>query len=147
MRIIVHTDGNRYAGGAVAYDEFGNKVAERARLVSDGTVPICEYVGLLCGLELAVILGASEVTCMMDAELVQRHVTGEYACRDARLRWYLAQVQALRSMFDRAEVVLFPKAGPQRKRRYLNGDADALVARCVKIGRDIDQVFYSNEVR
>lgn len=142
MRLIIHSDGNRHAGGAVAYTEDGTRIAERAKMVYDGTVPICEYTGLLCGLGLARDLGATHVRCFMDAELVQRHVTGEYVCRDVKLMPYLERVRRLMDGFVEAEVVLFPKAGPQMKRRYLNGDADALAARCVKLERDINHVFY-----
>jgi ribonuclease HI len=143
MRVVIHTDGNRHAGGAVAYDEAGKRLAERARIAPDATVPICEYVGLITGLHLALDLGATDVTCWMDAELVQRHVSGEYVCRDPKLQPYLDVVRGLMARFGdgRAEVVLFPKAGKQQKRRYLNGDADALAARCAKLGKDIDNVF------
>lgn len=140
MKVVIHSDGNRYAGAAVAYDQAGAMLGERARLVADGTVPVCEYTGLILGLRLALDLGAAEVECWMDAELVQRHVTGEYRCKDVGLSFYLSQVKALMARFDVAEVKLFPKAGPKRKRRYLNVAADALASECVALGASIDRI-------
>jgi ribonuclease HI len=138
-KIVIHSDGSRTAGAAVAYDLTGVKLAERARVVVDGTVPICEYTGLIVGMRLARDLGATEVECWMDAELVARHATGEYACRDAKLKPYLAQVRSLQAEFEAAEIRLFPKAGPRMKRRHMNVEADALAAECSRLGRNIDR--------
>jgi ribonuclease HI len=142
VKIVIHSDGNKDAGAAVAYNTSGVKVAERARIVRDGTVPICEYTGLIVGLRLAVDLGADEVECWMDAELVAHHVNRVYECKKDSLRPYLSQVDELLLLFSVAKVKLFPKAGPRHKRRFLNAKADRLAAECSKAGHNIDRIHY-----
>jgi len=148
VKIVVQSDGGisrsrgRGAGAAVAFNQAGVRLAERARIVRDGTVPVCEYVGLIVGLRMASDLGADHVECWMDAELVVRQVDGRYRCRDEKLKPYLVQALDLMDQFKRAEVKEFPKAGPKNKRRYLNGEADALAAECIKLGRSIDRTHY-----
>ncbi len=145
MKITVMFDGSCLhgvdgAGAAVAYDKDGNELGRRARYLRDTntTVNIAEYTGLCLALELARDLGADDVEVLGDSELICRQFTGAYACRNDVLKHLLAKVRFIaRTMPANVVVRELPKAGPKRKRRFGNVEADALASECRRAQRDI----------
>lgn len=128
------------AGAAVAYDSSGVELARRARYLPgpDVTVNVAEYVGLTIALELARDLGATDVRVLGDSELIVRQFRGIYACRQAHLRPLLERARsAAAALRCSVEVDVLPKAGPRRKRRFGNVDADALAGECRRARRDV----------
>lgn len=143
MNVVIQFDGGCSmkhgiaAGAAVAYTEDGVELARRAVFLVDATTPIAEYTGLIVGLQLASELRATRVKAWGDAELIVRHVDGRYRCRSESLRGPLELVWRLMASFESCEVLEFPKAGPQLKRRHSNVAADALAARAMELRSNI----------
>lgn len=132
MKVITHSDGGarkktEAAGcGAVVYDTEGNELEARGYFLQGVTVPQTEYIGLIQALELARGLGATEVEAFVDAELIARHISGDYVCRSPKLIGLYRLTLMMMATFERCEVREFPKAGPSHKRRHGNERADAL---------------------
>ncbi len=128
------------AGAAVAYDKDGNELGRRARYLRDTntTVNIAEYTGLALALGLARDLGATDVKVLGDSELVVRQYNGIYACRREYLQILLTEVRKIaRELCCPVVVDVLPKAGPDRRRRFGNVEADALASECRRAKRDI----------
>lgn len=137
MKLTAHFDGgcrakqNLAASAAVLYDEHGHELATRSHLMRDTTTPVAEYMGLILALELAKEHGGTDVTILGDAELIVRHVDGRYRCRQPHLQPLLALVRTHMSHIPSVVVREFPKAGPQKKRRFGNERADQLCNECM----------------
>jgi ribonuclease HI len=58
----------------------------KSRYIGLRTNNQAEYEALIIALESAVALGAEEVTCHLDSELVAKQLTGEYAVKNRELR-------------------------------------------------------------
>lgn len=144
MKVLVHFDGGCRtsmgiaAGAAVVYDEAGNELKHAAKVLHRTTTPVAEYTGLILGLRMASELGAREVECMGDAELIVRQVDGRYNCTKQHLMLLRNEVWRLGGLFDKAIIREFPKGGPQNKRRHGNVRADALAGEAMDLGRDIN---------
>jgi ribonuclease HI len=80
-----------------------------------------EYEALIAALKSAATVGAEEVVCHLDSELVTRQLTGEYRVKNAELRKLWNTVQELRRRFAKVSFVSVPRSNPQIQR------ADALV--------------------
>lgn len=143
MKLILHFDGGcrtstgLAAGGAVLYDPDGNELIALAKLLRGKTTPVAEYTGLIIGLEKAAELGATEVECMGDAELIVRQVDGRYQCKKPHLRELRNKVWTLGGGFQRVAIREFPKAGPHFKRRHGNVRADELANMAMDAKADI----------
>lgn len=93
MKLVINFDGGSrgnpgIAGsGAVLYDEGGVEVSSvSARLPGQATNNQAEYVGLVIGLEEALVLGCTEVVVRGDSMLVVKQVEGEWKCKSDNLR-------------------------------------------------------------
>lgn len=72
-----------------------------------------EYEALIAALEFAAVVGAEEVVCHLDSELVTRQLTGEYKVKNAELRQLWRKVQELKTRFSKVSFVNVPRANPQ----------------------------------
>ena len=121
------------AGAGVVYLPDGAEIAHAAQFLRHATTPIAEYTALICALNLALELGATEITCWGDAESVCRQIQdqkdnphGSYAVRVPTLIPLNGMAKLLMSRFDRADVFELPRAGPKNKRRHNNVRADEI---------------------
>jgi ribonuclease HI len=80
-----------------------------------------EYEALIAALESAAELGAEEIVCYLDSELVCKHLTGEYKVKNADLRKLWDRVQKLKSRFRSVQFLNVP-----RSNKYIQ-EADSLV--------------------
>ena len=97
----------------------------RSRFLGKRTNNQAEYEALIAGLETAVALGAEEVTCYLDSEVVAKHLTGEYRVKDQELRTLWNSAVELKHCFKRAEFVNVPRTNS------LIQEADRLVNECL----------------
>ncbi len=135
------------AGAAVLFDSGGEQIASRATYMAGElvTTNLAEYAGLVNALSLAredvLREGLAAVKVLGDSEVVVRQVRGIYQCRKAHLRpWLdhaLALIGELKAGGSTVAVELFPRAGPQNRRRFGNHTADALATACMKAERDL----------
>ena len=80
-----------------------------------------EYEALIAALEASIQLGAEEIVCHLDSELVCRHLTGEYKVKNVDLRKLWGRVQELKRCFKRVTYLSVP-----RTNKYIQ-EADRLV--------------------
>jgi ribonuclease HI len=72
-----------------------------------------EYEALIAALESAVAIGAEEVVCHLDSELVAKQLTGEYRVKNLKLKKLWQRVQTLESRFRKVSYVNVPRASPE----------------------------------
>lgn len=135
------------AGAAVLFDSSGEEIDSLATYMSGAlvTTNLAEYAGLVNALLLAredvLREGPAAVKVLGDSEVVVRQVRGVYQCRKAHLRPWLDHALSLISELkvggSTVAVELFPRAGPQNRRRFGNHTADALATACMKAERDL----------
>jgi len=107
------------AYGVVIKDEHGKVIVSASEYIGITTNNQAEYRGLIRALELAKELGAKEVQCYMDSELIVKQMRREYKVKEPTLQkmfilaWNLA--------------VSFSKVSYHHIRRELNTEADEQV--------------------
>lgn len=106
MKAILHTDGgargNPGPAGIGAVLKFGDKEHCYKRYIGEATNNQAEYRALILGLEKARELGASEVECRLDSELVVKQLNREYRVKDRDLAQLFVQVWNLSQGFKKA---------------------------------------------
>ena len=124
MKVIVHTDGGsrgnpgEAGAGAVIFDQTGTELAAKSEYLGRATNNEAEYRALLLGLRTARSLGADEVECRVDSELVAKQINGEYRVKKAELKVLYNQVLDLAKSFRSFRI--------KHVRRENNSRADAL---------------------
>ena len=71
---------------------------------------ITEYEALILGLNLLRKLGARRIAVRGDSELIIKHVNGEYAVKNPRLRAYRNDAMDLLKTFVEYELVFVPRS-------------------------------------
>lgn len=116
-KLIIYTDGGARgnpgpAAIGVAIFSLSNThepVKTLAKYLGETTNNQAEYRALLAGLELALQLGATEVQCFLDSELVVRQITGVYKIKEAGLKDLAMDVIRLKNRFARVEFNHVPR--------------------------------------
>jgi len=125
MKLITFTDGGSRGNpgpaaiGVVIKNEKGEIVFEKGKKIGETTNNQAEYQALLLALEKASELGATELACYLDSELVVKQLKGEYKVKDAGLAVQYLKVHNLRMKFKSISFT--------HVRREKNTEADALV--------------------
>lgn len=125
MKLITYSDGGARgnpgpaAYGVVIKDVNGVTLKAHGRYIGETTNNQAEYRGLIDALEQALSLGAKEVQCFLDSELLVKQMTGEYKVKDPELGKLYMKVHNLKVQIG---VVRFSHI-----RRALNTEADAQV--------------------
>ena len=125
MKLISYTDGGSRnnpgpaACGLVLQDELGNVVHQAGQYIGTATNNEAEYQALLLALEKAKELGAGEVRCHLDSELVVKQLNRQYKVKDEKMKALFARVNQACLAFDKVEFV--------HVRREQNKLADKLV--------------------
>lgn len=122
---MIYTDGGARGNpgpagvGVVIYDTNKKVVQELGEYIGKQTNNQAEYKALILGLVRAKTLGADEVECYLDSELVVKQMQGKYRVKNAKLKPLYAEVVELVKYFEQisyAHVV-----------REKNEEADRLV--------------------
>ena len=93
-------------------DKFGEYLGEK-------TNNYAEYMALIAGMRRARELGATEIECMLDSELVVKQMKREYKVREATLQKLFIEAYNLSGQFKKITYRHIP--------REKNKEADALV--------------------
>ncbi len=107
-RLVLYSDGGARGNpgpAAAAYVVLENAEVVQAdsRFLGVRTNNQAEYEALTMGLEYALNVGAEEVICYLDSELVGRQMKGEYSVKNLELRRLYLKAHALRVKFKKAE--------------------------------------------
>lgn len=107
MKLITYTDGGARgnpgpaASGVVIKDETGKTIASFGVYLGIQTNNVAEYSALVSALEKAKELGATEVECILDSELVVKQMRGEYKVKEPGLQKLFIKVYNSASVFKR----------------------------------------------
>jgi lactoylglutathione lyase len=107
QRLLLYSDGGARGNPGpaaiafVAQNERGETVKEDTCFIGVHTNNQAEYEALLLALNYAVEVGATDVSCYLDSELVYKQVNGEYAVKDSLLQQYWRKVREIRGCFKK----------------------------------------------
>jgi ribonuclease HI len=123
MKLTIYSDGASrnnpgQAGLGVVVKKGAEVVAEIAEYLGKTTNNIAEYLAFIRGLEEALTLGAKEVECYADSELLVKQINGDYRVKDDGLVPLYHHALALIKKFKHFEIDYIP--------REKNKAADAL---------------------
>ncbi len=122
MKLTTYTDGGARgnpgpaAAGVVIKNETGATLAAFGSYLGRQTNNFAEYTALLLALKKAKELGATEVNCVLDSELVVKQMRGEYKVKEPSLQKLFIQVYNLTQQFK--------KVAYRHVLRHLNKEAD-----------------------
>lgn len=92
MKLITYTDGGARGNpgpaalGVVIKDETGKTIAGYGQYLGEQTNNFAEYSALISALQKAKELGATEVECIMDSELVTKQMNRQYKVKEPTLQ-------------------------------------------------------------
>jgi ribonuclease HI len=123
MKLTIYSDGASrnnpgHAGLGVVVKDGNKTVAEIAEYLGKTTNNVAEYMAFIRGLEEALALGAKEVNCYADSELLVRQLNGDYKVKNEGLAPLYHHAVALSKKFKSFSVEYIP--------REKNKAADAL---------------------
>ncbi len=132
-RLIVYSDGGARgnpgpaAAGFLILTENSQELKSASRFLGVRTNNQAEYEALIAALEAAAALGAEEVVCHLDSELVAKHLTGEYRVKNAELLKLWNKVRDLHVNFKKISFVNVPRTDGyiQKADALVNGALDA----------------------
>lgn len=126
MKLIIQTDGGARgnpgpaATGVVIKEETGKIVAEYGEYLGEQTNNYAEYSALISGLKKAKELGATEVECILDSELVTKQMRGEYKVREPGLQKLFVQAYNAAAQFKKVVYRHTLRAGNKEADRLVN---------------------------
>ena len=133
QKLIIYSDGGARGNpgpagvGAVIYDENKKLVQEAGEYIGKKTNNQAEYQALILGLVKAKSLGAKELECYLDSELVVKQMQGEYRVKDVKLKPLYAEAENLAKNFTQISYA--------HVRRENNEEADRLVNEAIDGGK------------
>lgn len=113
-------------GVAVYADGVAEPVRTLSKRIGDTTNNVAEYLGLIYGLQEALLAGAKDVVVKTDSELLARQINGQYKVRDPNLKIFHDLAKHLAAAFKTVTVMHIP--------REQNTVADKLAARAAADG-------------
>lgn len=92
MKLTIYTDGGARgnpgpaAAGIIIKNEKNETIANYGEYLGEQTNNFAEYSALISGLKKAYSLGATEVNCILDSELVTKQMRQEYKVKEPTLQ-------------------------------------------------------------
>ena len=132
-KLIMYTDGGARgnpgpAAIGVAIYEVANihtPIQTYKKYLGETTNNQAEYRALLTGLEMANKLGAKELVCYLDSELVVKQLTGIYKIKEAGLQELAMDAIRLKNNFDIVEFRHIPREKNKLADQLVNDALDA----------------------
>lgn len=109
MKLTTFTDGGARgnpgpaATGIVIKDETGHTIDAYGEYLGEQTNNFAEYSALISALKRAKELGATEVECVLDSELVTKQMQGFYKVREPSLQKLFIQVYNAATQFKKVK--------------------------------------------
>lgn len=107
MKLTIFTDGGARGNpgpaaiGVIIKDETGKKLAGYGEYLGKQTNNYAEYSALISGLKKAKELGATEVECVLDSELVTKQMNRQYKVKEPTLQKLFIQTFNLAGVFKK----------------------------------------------
>jgi ribonuclease HI len=103
------------AAGMVIYDDKGQEVWCGWKYYDEpATNNVAEYLGLVYGLKVSTSFGIKKLIVEGDSQLIVRHVTGQYKCRDETLKVFLETAKEQITELEYFEIRHIPRAENSR---------------------------------
>lgn len=131
MRLTIYTDGGARgnpgpaAAGVVIVDAAGQTVAAYGEYLGEQTNNYAEYSALISGLKKAKELGATEVECLLDSELVTKQMNRQYKVKEPTLQKLFIQAFNLSSGFKKVVFRHIPREKNKEADKWVNKTLDA----------------------
>jgi ribonuclease HI len=119
LQIYLYSDGGARGNpgpAAAAYlilSENGEIIKTDSHYLGRRTNNQAEYEALIAGLGEAAKIGAQEIVCHLDSELVCKHLTGEYRVKNPDLLKLWKKAQELKRCFKQVKFVNVPRTNTQ----------------------------------
>lgn len=113
------------AAGIVIKNEAGETVAHYGEYLGAQTNNYAEYSALLSALKKAKELGATEVHCVLDSELVVKQMRGEYKVKEPTLQKLFIQVYNAATQFKKISYRHILRSGNKEADTEVNLAIDA----------------------
>lgn len=132
MKLITYTDGGARGNpgpaaiGVVIKDGVSGKTIEAyGRYIGETTNNQAEYQALVAALESAIKLGATEVHCFLDSELVVKQMNREYRVRDVALQTHFTKIWNMAQTLKSCVFTHVPRAKNKEADAEVNKAIDA----------------------
>lgn len=115
MKLNIFTDGGARgnpgpaASGIVVQNEQGEVLSVFGEYLGEQTNNFAEYSALIAGLKKAKSLGATEVDCYLDSELVVKQMRQEYKVREPGLQKLFVHAFNEATKFKRVHYIHIPR--------------------------------------
>jgi ribonuclease HI len=129
-KIIIFTDGGARGNpgpagiGAVLYDNQKRVLAEVSEYLGVATNNQAEYKALIAALKKAASLGASELECYLDSELVVKQLKREYKVKNKDLAPLFLEIHNLSFKFKQITYTHIPRERNKEADRLANEAMD-----------------------
>ena len=106
MKLQTYTDGGARGNpgpaaiGVLICDDQGEILVEHCEVIGEATNNVAEYRALIEGMKRARDLGATELDCYLDSELVVKQLRGEYKLKNYNMQKLFDEVQKERRKFQ-----------------------------------------------
>ncbi|MEK7625075.1 MAG: ribonuclease HI family protein [Patescibacteria group bacterium] len=131
MKLITFTDGGARgnpgpaASGIVIKDHTGKNISSFGIYLGIQTNNFAEYTGLIEALKKAGELGATEVDCNLDSELIVKQMRGEYKVKEPTLQKLFVKVYNLATGFKKVTYRHVPREQNKEADAEVNKTLDA----------------------
>jgi ribonuclease HI len=115
LQVDIYSDGGSRgnpgpaAAAYIIFSENGEVIKKESRYLGIRTNNQAEYEALIAGLTSAAKMGAQEVVCRLDSQLVCRHLTGEYKVKNSDLLKLWKKAQELKRCFRLVRFINVPR--------------------------------------
>lgn len=133
MKLTIFSDGGARgnpgpaAAGVVIKNEKLETVAAFGKYLGEQTNNHAEYMGLILGLKKAKELGATEVDCVMDSELVTKQMRREYKVREPNLQKLFIEAYNASAAFKKVSFTHTLRAGNKEADKLVNEALDNVI--------------------
>lgn len=133
MKLTIFTDGGARGNpgpaalGVVIKNQDGETLAAFGEYLGEQTNNYAEYSALIAGLKKAKELGATEVNCLADSELMIKQMQGKYKVRETTLQKLFIRAYNAAAQFDNIKY--------QHIERSYNKEADKLVNETLDVNK------------
>lgn len=130
LKLVAYTDGasrgnpGKSACAVIILDKKDEELLRRSKSLGRTTNNVAEYEGVLYALELAELLGASELELRLDSELVVRQINGQYKVKHPSLHPLFEKTRARMKKFGRVTVKHIPRAENKNADALANAELD-----------------------
>lgn len=130
MKLTIFTDGGARgnpgpaASGIIIKDETGKNLDAFGEYLGEQTNNFAEYSALISGLKRVKELGATEVECLLDSELVVKQMQGKYKVREAGLQKLFILAYNASTLFKKVKYTHIPREKNKEADEQVNNTLD-----------------------